>query len=104
KLSDKSWARIVDLDIAALPAINPADLGAEMAPPAVLAENTQAQVLFAEEAKRISEAANTIQWHRPSLHEADVTTSEPLAVFSDPESVEAAVPVVEITGSATRGI
>ena len=30
KLSDKSWARIVDLDIAALPAIDPADLGAEI--------------------------------------------------------------------------
>ena len=84
KLSDKSWARIVDLDIAALPAINPADLGAEIAPPAALAENTQTRVLFADEAKRISEAAITIQWHRPSLHEADVPPSEPIPVFSDP--------------------
>jgi ATP-dependent exoDNAse (exonuclease V) beta subunit len=104
KLSDKAWARIVDLDIAALPAINPADLGAEMAPPAALAENTQTRVLFADEAKRISEAATTIQWHRPSLHEADAPPSEPIPVFSDPESVEEAVPVMEIAGSATRGI
>ena len=84
-------------------AINPADLGAEMSPPTASAENTQTRALFADEAKRISDAAITIHWHRPSLHEADAPPSEPVPVFSDPESVEAAVPVIEIAGSATRG-
>jgi exodeoxyribonuclease-5 len=103
KLSKKSWARIVDLGLAALPAINPADLGAEMSPTAAPADNTQTRALFTDEAKKISNAAITIQWHRPSLHEADVSASEPVPVFSEPESVEAAAPVVEIAGSATRG-
>jgi ATP-dependent exoDNAse (exonuclease V) beta subunit len=103
KLSDKSWARIVDLEVAALPAIDPANLGAEMSPPTAPAENTQTRDLFASEAKRITEAAITIQWHRPSLHEADAPPTESVPVFSDPESVEAAVPVIEIAGSATRG-
>ena len=103
KLSDKSWARIVYLDITALPAINPSDLGAEMSPPIAPVENSQTRTLFVDEAKQISDAAITIQWHRPSLHEADAPPSEPIPVFSDPESVEAAGPVIEIAGSATRG-
>jgi len=102
-LSDKSWARIVDLDITALPAITPADLGAEMSPSSTPAENTQTRALFADEAKLISEAAITIHWHRPSLHEADAPPSESIPLFSDPGSVEAVVPVIEIAGSATRG-
>lgn len=103
KLSDKSWARIVDLDIAALPAINPSDLGAEMSPPTAPVENTQTRTRFVDEAKQISNAEIIIQWHRPSLHEADAPPSEPIPVFFDPESVEAAGPVIEIAGSATRG-
>jgi exodeoxyribonuclease-5 len=103
-LSDKSWARIVALDIAALPPIDPANLGAEMALPAPSGENTQTRAQFGEEAKRISEAAITIHWHRPSLHEADAPPSEPVPVFSDPESVDATVSASEVAGSATRGI
>ena len=103
KLSDKSWARIVDLDLAALPAINPADLGAEMSPPTAPTENTQTRAIFAEEAKRVLDAAITLQWHRPSLHEADAPPPEPTSVFADPESVESAAPFVEVAGSATRG-
>jgi ATP-dependent exoDNAse (exonuclease V) beta subunit len=102
-LSAKSWAQIVDLGISALPTINPADLGAETSPSPPAAENTQTRAVFAEEARRISEAAITIQWHRPSRHEADASPSEPVPVFSDPESVEADVPFTEIAGSATRG-
>jgi exodeoxyribonuclease-5 len=104
KLSDKSWARIVDLDISSLPAVDPADLGAGMAPPTAPAENAQTRTLFVDEAKRISEAGIAIRWHRPSLHEADASPPEPIPVFSDPEVVEAAVPVIEVAGSATRGV
>jgi ATP-dependent exoDNAse (exonuclease V) beta subunit len=103
ELSDKSWARIVDLDIEALPAINPEELGGETPPPPPIAENTQTSFLFADEAKRISEAAITILWHRPSLHEDAESQSASVPVFSDPESAEADVPGSEITGSATRG-
>ena len=103
RLSDKSWVRIIDLGLAALPAIDPANLGPEMSPPASPAENTQTRALFADEAKKISEATITIQWHRPSLHEADAPPSEPTPVFSEPEAVEEAAPVVEVAGSATRG-
>jgi ATP-dependent exoDNAse (exonuclease V) beta subunit len=104
KLSEKCWGRIVDLDIAALPAINPEDLGSKMPPPPTPAENRQSRAMFREEAKRISEAAITIGWKRPSLHEADSAPSEPVPIFSDPESVEADLPVIEIAGSSTRGI
>ena len=104
KLSDKSWARIVDLDIAALPAINPEDLGDVMSPLPAPLENTQTQELFVDEARRISEASITVQWHRPSLREADAQPSEPFAVFADPESVEGGVPRAEVAGSALRGV
>ena len=103
KLSDKSWARIVDLGLTALPAINPTDLGAEMSPPVSSTENTQTDALFADEAKKIADTAITIQWHRPSLHEADAPPSEPLPVFSEPESAETDAAAVEVAGSATRG-
>lgn len=103
RLSDKSWARIIDLGLAVLPAIDPTNIGPEMSPPASPAENTQTRALFADEAKKISDAAIFIQWHRPSLHEADAPLPEPVPVFSEPDSVEAAAPVVEVAGSATRG-
>lgn len=103
QLSDKSWARIVDLGLTALPAINPADLGAEMPPMAAPAENTQTRALFADEAKKIAAATISIQWHRPSLHEADAPLSESMPVFSEPDTVEAAVPSIEVAGSSTRG-
>jgi exodeoxyribonuclease-5 len=103
KLSDNSWARLVDLGLAQLPAIDPAGLGPEIKPPSALAENTQSSSQFAQEAKRISEAVIPIRWHRPSLHEADAPQPEPAPVFSEPESIELAAPLMEIAGSATRG-
>jgi exodeoxyribonuclease-5 len=103
KLPDKSWARIVDLGLANLAAINPADLGVEMSLPAPPGENTQTDALFADEAKKIADTAITIQWHRPSLHEADAPPSEPLPVFSEAASAETDAAAVEVAGSATRG-
>ncbi len=103
KLSDNSWARLVDLGLAKLPAIDPADLGPEIKSPSTLAENTQSGSQFADEAKRISDAVTPIRWHRPSLHETDAPETEPAPVFSEPESVELASPIMEIAGSTTRG-
>ena len=102
-LSDKSWARLVDLDVAVLPAINSMDLGGEMSPPPALIENAQTSALFAQEAKRIAEAATNIEWHQPSRHEAEAPPSEPDIIYSDPESVDAEGPRAEIAGGATRG-
>ena len=102
-LSDKSWARLVDLDIAALPAVNPTNLGGEMSAPPALVENAQTSALFGQEAKRIVEAATNIEWHRPSRHEADAPPPETDVVYSGPESVDAEVPPAEIAGGATRG-
>lgn len=103
KLSDKSWSRIVDLDLAALPAINPSDLGGDMKLPTAPAENAQTEVLFADEARRIVQVATTIKWHQPSRHETNGASPEPIPVFSDPEELETAVPLIEIAGGATRG-
>ena len=103
KLSDKSWAQIVELDIAALPEINPANLGAETMPPSAPTENTQTRAIFADEAKKMSGSVLTIKWHRPSLHDADAPSFAPISVFSEPESAEVATSVIEIAGSATRG-
>jgi ATP-dependent exoDNAse (exonuclease V) beta subunit len=102
-LSDKSWARLVDLDIAALPAVKPTDLGGEMSAPPALVEIAQTSALFGQEAKRIVEAATNIEWHRPSRHEADAPPLETDVVYAGPESVDAEVPPAEIAGGATRG-
>jgi ATP-dependent exoDNAse (exonuclease V) beta subunit len=102
-LPDRSWANIIDTRIAVLPAIGPAELGPEMPPPAAPAENAQTGALFADEAWRISEAAITIQWHRPSLHDVEAPVAGPVPVFSDAEAAEEAIPVIEIAGSAARG-
>ena len=102
-LSDKCWARLVDLGTAKLPALDPVTLGPEVSAPVAPVENAQTRVVFAEEARRIAEATPSIRWQRPSLHENDEAPSEPIPVFSDPESAEAPVSAIEIAGSATRG-
>ena len=102
--SDKCWARLVDLGTVNLPKLDPTTLGPEVSSKAAPAENTQTRVAFAEEARRIAEATPNIRWHRPSLHENDEAPSEPIPVFSDPESAEEPVSAIEIAGSATRGV
>lgn len=74
-----------------------------MSPPPALVENVQTSALFAQEAKRIAEAASNIEWHRPSRHEADAPPSEPDIVYSDPGSIDAEGPRAVIAGGATRG-
>ncbi|MCK1415335.1 UvrD-helicase domain-containing protein [Bradyrhizobium sp. CW4] len=104
KLSDKSWARLVDLDLPALRAIEPTDLGTERAALSTPEENKQSVELFGEQADKISEAYHTIIWNRPSRHEVDALQQiEGERVYSDPEQVDATPEPIEVRGSATRG-
>ena len=102
-LSDKCWGRLMDLRIEDLPAIDPEDFEEAATPSTAPAKNGQTLAQFAAEAQKIADAVLTIKWHRPSLHEGTKAPSEPLPVFSDPESVEEALPPIEIKGSTKRG-
>jgi exodeoxyribonuclease-5 len=104
QLSDKSWARLVDLGLPALPAIEPTDLGTEIATLSVPEENKQSADLFREQAGKISEAYHTIIWNRPSRHEVETPQQlEGERIFSDPELVDELVEPIEVLGSSTRG-
>ena len=82
----------MELGIEDLPAIDPGDFEEAAAPSTASAENGQTRAQFAEEAQKIADATLTIKWHRPSLHEGNKPPSEPLPVFSDPNSVEEETP------------
>lgn len=104
QLSDKSWARLVDLGLPALPAIEPTDLGTEKAALLTPEENKQSAELFGEQAGRVSEAYHTIVWNRPSRHEVEAPPQvEEERIFRDPEQVDESIESVEVLGSATRG-
>ncbi|MHC2519008.1 UvrD-helicase domain-containing protein [Bradyrhizobium diazoefficiens] len=103
QLSDRSWARVVDFNLAALSPIEPTDLGAEITTALSPRENQQSAEIFADEAKKVSETYGKIVWHRPSRHEFDVSESEPGQIFVDPEQLEQTIEPFEIVGGATRG-
>ena len=65
-LSDKSWARTVDLDLPSLPALDLDRIGAAKPRMADTTENSQTRAIFASEAERIAKAERKITWHRPS--------------------------------------
>ncbi len=102
-LSDKCWGRLMELGLEDLPAIDPGDFKAAAAPSTAPAENGQTLAQFATEAKNIADATLKIDWNRPSLHEGGPLPSEPSPVFTDPDSVERALPAAEIKGSTKRG-
>jgi exodeoxyribonuclease-5 len=60
------------------------------------------------EAARIAEAARTIRWHQPSLHEGAIPLEvEEVSIYASPEAVADQPPVVEkpdIQGGQTRGL
>lgn len=104
QLSDKSWARIVDLGLPNLPAIEPTDLGTQIAALSAAEENKQSSELFGQQAGSISKAYHTIVWNRPSRHEVDaLAQAEEALILSDPEQVDESIQPVEVLGSATRG-
>lgn len=104
QLSDKSWARLVDLGLPALPTIEPADLGTEKAALSTPEESKQSAELFGEQAGKISDAYHTIVWKRPSRHEVEAPQPvEGERIFSDPDQVDSTLEPIEVLGSATRG-
>jgi ATP-dependent exoDNAse (exonuclease V) beta subunit len=106
QLPDNSWARLVDLDLSSLDAIDPDALGAIRIGSIAAAENMQTQTLFAEEAGRIAKAGRSIEWQRPSRGESETSSpSEPEFVFVDPDTAEKAVEITipNVAGGSTRG-
>ncbi len=106
KLPDNSWARVVDLDLSSLIAIDPDALGAVRIGLIAAAENMQTQTLFAEEAGCIAKAERIIEWQRPSRGELEASSpSEPEPVFVDPDTAEEAIEVTiaNVAGGSTRG-
>jgi len=93
----------MELGLDDLPPIDPGDFKAATTASTAPKENVQTLAQFATEAKNIADATLQVSWKRPSLHEGGPPPSEPLPVFNDPESVEQALPTVEVKGSTTRG-
>jgi exodeoxyribonuclease-5 len=106
KLPDGSWARVVDLDLPSMAAIDPDALGDVRTDSITAVESMQTRTIFAEEAGRIAKAERTIEWHRPSRGELDASPpSEPQPVFANPETADQAVEIriPDVAGGATRG-
>lgn len=93
----------MELGLDDLPAIDPEDFTAAAAPSTASKENGQTRAQFATEAKSIVDATLSLSWNRPSLHEGGPLPSEPSPVFTDPDSVEQALPAIEVKGGSTRG-
>lgn len=102
-LSDKCWARLVDLGITGLPAINPNDVGTVKERNITHRENGQTRETFAAEATAIFDARKTVVWRRPSRSELDqVDQTEPKVENGEiPEA--AALEPAAVLGSSTRG-
>jgi exodeoxyribonuclease-5 len=108
ELSDKSWAKIVDLQLDKLPRLDPAELGAEKIPAHNRTENRQTRTIFAEEAARITQAMGKMKWIRPSRMElADsppLTQPVPLFDSENDAQLSSEIPTSAIAGSSQRGI
>jgi ATP-dependent exoDNAse (exonuclease V) beta subunit len=102
-LSDKCWAKLVDLGLAGLPAINPKDVGTAKERNVTPRENGQTRETFAAEATAIFDARNIVVWRRPSRSELD-QVDEPEAKIESGEISEAgAMEPAAVLGSSTRG-
>jgi ATP-dependent exoDNAse (exonuclease V) beta subunit len=99
--SSQSWSKILDLGHAALPELDLSGLSAPVRSPAAAIVNTQTAAQFAEEARRISEAAPPLEWRRPSRHDRDrAEILEPTA-----RNIDDAFEFVEpVGGGRLRGV
>ena len=69
-LPERSWARLVDLDLEALPAFESERVPEAPPTAAERIENGQSPEVFAAEAERIVSATRRLTWRSPSLAEA----------------------------------
>jgi ATP-dependent exoDNAse (exonuclease V) beta subunit len=102
KLSEDSWARIVELGLEQLPALDATALGTLGHAPARSGENLQTREIFAAEASKILAARKAVTWRRPSRAELDPQETDGVEIAVTSEAVEILQPVV--VGSSTRGV
>ncbi|ODM75108.1 hypothetical protein A6X20_16345 [Bradyrhizobium elkanii] len=102
-LSDKCWAKLVDLGIADLPAINPRDVGTAKVRGVMYRENGQIRETFAAEATAIFDACKAIIWHRPSRRELDQVDEAETKIESEETPEAATLEPAAVLGSSTRG-
>jgi exodeoxyribonuclease-5 len=102
-LSDKCWAKLVDLGRSSLPPIKPEDIGAAKERSVTTQENGQTREIFAAEAVAIFDGRKTVNWRRPSRSELDPVGEGEVKIESAeiPEATEIAPAAV--LGSSTRG-
>jgi len=100
------WATLVDLDVAALPAIAPEELGARGTRPVKMETNAQTEAIFTDEAGRIFKARGKVAWRQPSRREIDdAEPAAPEAKIDRALEVETAeVEAPEVVGSTRRGV
>ena len=106
KLSDNSWARLVDFGLEHLEALDTGIWEGRRAA-AEVQQNSQTREVFATEAVAIYKLRRTLVWQRPSRDEADwVPPPSPREFFESPEDAEecADVPVPAVAGSTARGL
>jgi ATP-dependent exoDNAse (exonuclease V) beta subunit len=99
--SSQSWSKILDLGHDSLPELDLTGLSAPARSPTAAIVNTQTAAQYAEEARRISEAAPPLEWRRPSRHDRDrAEILEPTA-----RSIDDAFEFVEpVGGGRLRGV
>jgi ATP-dependent exoDNAse (exonuclease V) beta subunit len=105
-LRTDSWGCVVDLGLAALPAIDQAALPARIVETGQPIDNPQSRDVFADEAKRIAAATSKIQWQRPSRDEGGGAAATPeRAVVTGSVVLEQADewPIPEVASGAMRG-
>lgn len=106
KLSDNSWARIVDFALASLPEIQ-SEIGPGRRTAPAAQENAQTPEIFTAEAACIAELKRSLAWQRPSRDEADGAPAQSaVPLFANPEDAEqsAEIPIPAVGGSSTRGL
>ncbi|ABE37277.1 UvrD/REP helicase [Rhodopseudomonas palustris BisB5] len=105
ELPKECWATLVDLDVGALPAVDPESFGPAGTRAARIEANEQTREIFAAEAGRIFAAREKIVWRQPSRSEVDGEGEKPdirIDHSEPPGPAEVEKPVV--VGSAQRGV
>lgn len=102
-LSDKCWAKLVDMGIAGLPAIKSEDFGTAKERNVTHRENSQTREIFASEASAIFDARKAVVWRRPSRTELDQVGAAEAKIESGAISEAAALEPAAVLGSSTRG-
>ncbi|MEH6952557.1 UvrD-helicase domain-containing protein [Nitrobacter sp. NHB1] len=102
-LSDKCWAKLVDLGVTDLPPIKLEEIGAAKERTVSPQENGQTREIFAAESAAIFAGRKTVTWRRPSRSELDQVGQGEAKIESAeiPEAIEIAPAAV--LGSSTRG-